>query len=89
MRDFESEKEDEGGGRKRISTYGKKDSISDRNRRPMSRRGSVGTSIGAVEVAAKVGKVWGDEEKEREEKMKWNRGGIQGRGFEREEGGDR
>lgn len=89
MGSFESEKGDEGGGRKRISTYGKRDSISDRNRRPMSRIGSAGTSIGAVEVVAEVGKVLGDEEKEREEKMKWNKVGIQGRGFEREEGEDR
>lgn len=43
----------------------------------------------ATEAAAAVGKFLGDEERERKERMKWNRGGIQGRGFVREGGGDR
>lgn len=77
MRSFESEKEDGEGARKTILTYGMIDSISDRNRHPMSQRGSVGTSIVAAEAAAAaavdVGRVLGDEERERRERRKWNR----------------
>lgn len=77
MRSYESGKGDGGEERMKISTYGRRDSISDHNRRPMSQRGSVGTSIAPAEAAAAaavdVGQVWGDEEREREERTKWNR----------------